>query len=61
MKSEKRDQDLLNKLERSVFDYDITAAEHSAKQVVERRHRPPRRHRLLNQSDHPDRKQVWHG
>ena len=36
MKSEKRDQDLLNELERSVFDYDITAAEHSAKQVVER-------------------------
>ena len=35
MKSEKTDQDLLNKLEKSVFDYDMTTAEHLAKQVVE--------------------------
>ncbi len=35
MKSENRKQDLLNKLENSVFDYDVTAAEHLAKQVVE--------------------------
>jgi 5-methyltetrahydrofolate--homocysteine methyltransferase len=35
MKSEKRGQDLLNELERSVFDYDITAAEQLARQVVE--------------------------
>jgi methanogenic corrinoid protein MtbC1 len=35
MKSKKSNQDLLYKLEKSVFDYDVSAAEHLAKQVVE--------------------------
>jgi 5-methyltetrahydrofolate--homocysteine methyltransferase len=35
MKSAKSNEDLLNKLEKSVFDYDVTAAEHLAKQAVE--------------------------
>lgn len=35
MKSERRNQDLLDQLEDAVFDYDDTAAEHLAKQVIE--------------------------